>query len=95
MKLFKGKYKWVFFSKLTHWANKFYVKCLRYKTIFLKKKIVHSVNFHLHVESHVNYHSNTLICIIIATENKNHRFNIFPALTQYTLIFKISEKEHP
>ena len=56
---------------------------------------MHSVNFHLHVESHVNYHSDILICIIIATENKNHRLNFFPALTQYTLIFKISEKEHP
>lgn len=47
---------------------------------FLKEKIVHSVNFHLHVESHshVNHHSNILICIIIAVVNKNHRFNFFP-----------------
>ena len=52
---------------------------------FLKEKIVHSVNFHLYVESnsHVNHHSNILICIIIPVVNKNHRFNFFPALTQY------------
>ena len=70
MKLFKGKYKWVFFNKLTHWASKFYAKCSPYKTIFKGKKLC-IVNFHLHVEFHVNYHSNILICIIIAIEHKN------------------------
>lgn len=51
------------------------------KTSFQKeKKVVHSMDFHLHVESpHVNYHSNTLICIIKAVVYKNHRFNFFPA----------------